>query len=186
MKKIVILFILTLFISCDERSLGKDYYYLPEYDANEIRTGSFIYRSFDENVWDKILIFPTVKKIEFNDNYIIVLQEPNKKLMLKNTNSDLKFWNEYYLTNKKDSLVSLDHKKMMLSEIHNLVDNNKIKRLNKITDSIFKNEIFYKKIFQNKINYYIIQKVDDSIFGPLTLKEFEILKRKKIISLDFE
>lgn len=186
MRKIVLLFILLFFVSCNERNLGKDYYCLSEYEANEYLTGSFVYKSFNENVFEKIIVYPKVKSIEFNTEYIIVLQQPNKKLMLKKIKDDLELWNNYYSENKKDSLVSLVHKKMLLSNIHKLVGSNKTEKLNITADSIFNNEIFYKKMFENKSNYYIIQKANDSIFGPLTLKGFEIIKKKKSIDLDFE
>ena len=107
-------------------------------------------------------------------------------LIIKKIKDDLGFWSQYYSNNKKDSLVSLVHKKVQLSDIHNLVGNKRLEKLDVIADSIFNNEIFYKKMFENKSNYYIIQKVNDSIFGPLTIEEFEILKRKKKIDLDFE
>lgn len=185
MRKIALLFIIFLFVSCDERSLGKNYYYLSEYDANEYLTESFVYKSFDENVFDEIIIYPKVKSIEFDNKYIIVFQQPNKELMLKQIKEDLELWNDHYLESKKDSLVSLVHNKMRLTDIHNLVKNKK-EKLNITVDSIFNNEILYKKMFRNKSNYYIIQKANDSIFGPLTLKEFEVIKKKKSIDLDFE
>ena len=46
--------------------------------------------------------------------------------------------------------------------------------------------MFYKKIFKHKENYFIIQKANDSIFGQLTLSEFETLKRNKKINLELE
>ena len=53
-------------------------------------------------------------------------------------------------------------------------------------DSIFNYEPFYKKMVKNKYNYYIIEKTNDSVFGQLTLKEFEAIKKEKKIDLDFE
>lgn len=186
MRKIALLFILLFFVSCNERNLGKDYYCLSEYEANEYLTGSFVYKSFNENVFEKIIVYPKVKNIEFNKGYIIVFQQPDKQIMLKEIKSDITFWNNYYLRNKKDSLISLIHGKITLKNINNLIKKSTTKDLNKVADSIFKNELFYKKMFQNKSNYYIIEKANDSVFGPLTVKEFEILKRNKKIDLDFE
>lgn len=186
MKKALIIFVIITLVSCKERELGNNYYYLPEYEAKEYLTGVFIYKSFDEDVFNEIIIYPDVKEIKFDDKYIISLQQPNKFLMVKRIKDDLELWNNYYFENKKDSLINLVHKKMLLSEINNLVENKKIEKINVIADSIFSSELFYKKMFRNKYNYYIIQKENDSIFGPLTLKEFEILKKEKKIDLDFE
>jgi hypothetical protein len=106
--------------------------------------------------------------------------------MKKRIKDDFEFWSRYYSNNKKDSLVNLVHKKMLLSDIHKLVGINNTEKLNKVTDSLFYNEIYYKKMFQNKSNYYIIQKSNDSIFGPLTIIEFEAMKKDKSIDLKFE
>ncbi len=174
-------------LSCkNESSLGSDFYCLPKYDAEEYLTGSFIYKSTNENVFSKIIVYPVVEKTNYNESYIIALQQPNKSLMIKRIKDDLELWNNYYFENKKDSLINLVHKKMLLSEIHNLVGSKKIEKINVVADSIFNNEPFYKKMFRNKYNYYIIEKTNDSVFGPLTLKEFEALKKEKKIDLDFE
>ncbi len=42
------------------------------------------------------------------------------------------------------------------------------------------------KIIKNKLNYYIIDKKSKRTIGPLTLKEFEAIKKKKSIDLDFK
>ena len=106
--------------------------------------------------------------------------------MLKKIKDDLELWNNYYLENKKIVQLVWFIKECYFLEIHNLVGNNGKERLNAIADSIFNNEMFYKKIFKHKENYFIIQKANDSIFGQLTLSEFETLKRNKKINLEFE
>ena len=153
MRKLFVIFVLLLLISCNEKELGNNYYYLPDYEAKEYLTGAFIYRSCNEDVFDEIIIYPDIKKINHNDKYIIAQQQPNKKLMVKRIKDNLELWNNYYLENKKDSLVQLVHKKIFLADIHNLVRNKKTEKLNVIADSIFNSEMFYKKMFRNKSNY---------------------------------
>lgn len=185
MKKFLIVFFLVILLSCNERNLGNNYYYLPDYESKEYFTRKFIYKSFDENVFDEIIVYPNVIKFEYDKKYIISLQQPNKFLMLKRIKENLELWDNYYIENKKDSLVSIVHKKILLSEIHSILGNRKMEKLNMVSDSIFINDIYFKKMFRNKYNYYIINKENDSIFGPLTLNEFEILKKEKNINLEF-
>ena len=188
MKKTFIIFVLFTLFSCNDGSdLGDDYYYLPDYEALDIgyAYGTMVYKSENKNHFNDVIVYSDIKNIKFNSEYIIVLQEPNKKLMIKQIADDLTTWNNYYLENKKDSVVNLTHGKLSLKNIDNLIKENKSRRLDKIADSIFNKESFYKKIFKNKENYYIIQKENDSIFGPLNLKEFTKIKNKKNIDLDF-
>jgi hypothetical protein len=189
MKKIGTFLTLFMLVSCNDGSdLGNKYYYLPDYEALDIgyAYGSMVYKSENKNHFNNVLIYSEIERINYNDKYILAIQKPNKSLIIKRIKDDLELWNNYYSENKKDSLVSLVHKKMLLSNIHKLVGSNKTEKLNITADSIFNNEIFYKKMFQNKSNYYIIQKANDSIFGPLTLKKFDAIKKKKSIDLDFE
>ena len=61
-----------------------------------------------------------------------------------------------------------------------------IKISNEIADSIMKNNPIQRKIFSLKEVYWIIQIKGDVLYGPLTLKEFDALKKEKKIDLDFE
>lgn len=189
MKKNSILFIVFLLTSCSNiETLGEDYYYLSGDDAMDIGYpyGSLIYRSKQKTTFDETLIYADVIKKKADDQYIIIKQQPNKKLAINKIKQNLEFWNEYYLENHKDSLVEIGYDKMTLINIQNLVKKNKSIRQDIIADSLFKHKVCYKKIFKNKNNYYIIQKRNDSIFGPLTLKDFQKIKRKKKIDLDFD
>ncbi|EKT3966592.1 hypothetical protein NTJ12_001659 [Flavobacterium psychrophilum] len=155
MKKIVVLLTLFTLFSCNDGSdLGNKYYYLPDYEALDIgyAYGSIVYKSENKNHFNNVLIYSEIEKINYNDEYILAIQKPNKASMTKRIKDDLELWNNYYLESKKDSLVSLVLKKMRLTDIHNLVDDKK-RNLNITADSIFKNEILYKKMFQNKNNY---------------------------------
>ena len=189
MTKIILFLSIFCFLSWrNNDNLGSGYYYLSDFNAMDVGYpyGSIVYKSNQENLYKKIIIYSKIEYINYDEEYICIVQKPNKSLMKKKLKDDFEFWNRYYFSNKKDSLINLVHKKILLSDIHKIVGNNKAEKLDLTADSIFNNEIFYKKMFQNKSNYYIIQKVNDSIFGPLTFKGFEDLKRNKKIDLDFE
>jgi hypothetical protein len=189
MKKIILIFVFFNILSCNNiDDLGSGYYYLSSDDASDIGYpyGSIIYKTNQKKSFKNIIIYPEIINIKYNEEYILSIQQPNEILILKRIKDDLRFWSRYYSKNKKDSLVSLFQNKILLSDIRNLVGNNKSEKINEIADSIFKNQLFYMKMFQNKSNYYIIQKVNDSIFGPLTFNEFEAIKKKKSIFLEFE
>ncbi len=49
-------------------------------------------------------------------------------------------------------------------------------------DSLFKNNPYYKKIFANKVNYWIIEKFTDSLIGPLNKLEFDAKRESLGIS----
>lgn len=185
-KNIFFGMVIICFTSCkDETDLGNNFYYLPDYESVDIGYpyGTIVYKSREKDKFEKIFIYADVISVSYNDNYIIVKQIPNRKILLQNIKDDLNLWSNYYLEIKRDSLIDLNYQKTSIYHIHKLVTN---KGAEAITDSIFNNEPFYKKMFVNKYNYYIIEKTNDFVFGSLTLKEFEAIKKEKKIDLDFE
>ncbi|UYW02005.1 hypothetical protein K5I29_03585 [Flavobacterium agricola] len=187
MKKIYFgIIILFCFTSCNDKNyLGNNFYYLSEYESMDIGYpyGTIIYKSSEKNMFEKIIINSDVVNINNDENYIIVKQSPNKKLLLESIKNDLNVWNNYYISIKKDSLIDLNNQKISIYNIHKLVTN---RGTEVITDSIFNNEVLYRKMFRNKFNYYIIEKKTDSVYGPLTLEELNVFKKKKKIDLNFE
>lgn len=55
-----------------------------------------------------------------------------------------------------------------------------------IADSLFHDSKFYQNMFQNKFNYFIIDKRNDKVSGPLTKREFETIKVKRNIKMQFD
>lgn len=188
-KKNLLFIVIICFISCkDETDLGNNFYYLPNYESKDVGYpyGSIVYKSKEKYAFEKTFVYTDIVGINNNDSYIIVKQIPNKKLLLQNIKddlNDLKLWSNYYLESKKGSLVDLIYKKTSIYDIHKLIKN---KDTEIVVDSIFKNDSFCKSMFRNKINYYIIQKDKDIVFGPLTFNEFEVMKKNKNIDLDFK
>lgn len=185
MKKVFIIFVFLL-LSCDnEAVLGNNYYYLTDYEALDVGYphGSIVYKSDRINSFDDIVVYSDIEKCIYNSEYILISQIPNKSLMLGQLREDLEFWNAYFLKNGKNINVDLMYGEVSLNEINKLFL--KPQDINEKVDSIFRNELFYRKIFRNKRNYYIIQKTNDSVFGPLTVEEFQEIKNKKNIDLDW-
>lgn len=98
MKVIFLLFALTLLASCHNvTTVGNDYYYLPDHEAMDIGypNGSIVYKSSAKNSFEKILVYSAIEKCISNDEYIIVLQKPNKQNMRNLIKEDFNFWNQY-------------------------------------------------------------------------------------------
>jgi len=113
-----ILILLFTCISCSDRKLGDDYYFLPKYESIDVGypdSEAFVYKSNQEYVFSDIKIRGDVLDVNYNSKYIIA---------------------------KRDPLISRD-------------ENSGI------------------------IEYYIIEKKNDKLFGPLTEKGFD----KKIVEL---
>lgn len=185
---VLMLFFLKIATNKDDQNLGSGYYFLPNYEAIDVGYpyGNLIYKSNNKNHFDIILIRSDIKSVNYNDQFIIVYQEPNKKLALKEISDMLILWNNYYNEIKRDSLINLEYEKASLSDINRMIGGKNNEQITRITDSIFSSEESYKKVFANKYNYYIIDKVNNTISEPLSLKEFNKKKKEKNIDLEFE
>ncbi|MFB9109792.1 hypothetical protein [Flavobacterium gyeonganense] len=188
MKKMNVLFVAFLLTNCSNiETMGDNYYYLSDDEAIDIGYpyGSMFYRSKEKSNFEEVLIYADVIQKKFNDEYIIIKQQPNKKLLINKIKQNLEFWNNYYLENRKDSLVEIGYDKMTLKDIQTLLEKNKKTKKDIVADSLFRQKSCYKKIFKNKTNYYIIEKTTDSIFGPLNIKDFKNIKARKKVDLEF-
>lgn len=96
-------------------------------------------------------IYPNVVDYSFNSDFIIALQKPDykefKSIIAFQLRDNLK---KYPGNSKKDIFES-----------------------EKVADSILKANSFYKKIFANKINFWIIDNKRKILFGPLSKQEYE-------------
>lgn len=187
MKKLILINFAIILISCENNNLGNSYHYMTKDEAIDIgsRFGAIIYKSERKDVINDIKIFSDVIACNSNDEFIIAIQEPNKTIMINTLLSDMEFWNKHYLKTQKDSTIHLDYGEFRLKSISNLLEGKQEKDVNLIADSIFNREMFYRKIFKNKYNYYLIEKINDSIYGPFNKNEFEAIKSKKKVDLVF-
>ena len=180
MKYIVFFSLLIIFIGCKDAGLGNNYYHLGYYEGRDIGYpyGTIIYKSTDKNIIGKPCIYADVVDFVANKDYILVVQKPSKELFYKIIKDDLEFWKKYHAEAKTDTLLVFPHGTIMLKDLLEQMKRND-NQSGKITDSIFKNERYYKKLFMSEYNYWIIQKVNDSLIGPLTKEDF-LFKSKEL------
>lgn len=142
-------------------------------------------------------IYPNVIGYSFNDDYIIVCQEPNKTLYKTLFASTLANNYNVYCSYIKDSVSEKYHKsrsEILADSIIAKIFKSKnvsfentgedILKGEKIADSIIKNNTIQKKIFSLKKVYWIVGVKDNILFGPYSKDEFELRKNEKNIDLE--
>jgi len=189
MRRLLIALLLISLYSC--HSDKERYYFFDKYDSMDMGDGrdTFIYKSKQRNIYDKIIIYSDIIKYGEDKAYIIALQRPNEELMLKLLEDKLGVYYSYHEDENEKmrfphgSMTNKDLKKSLDSLVSNTKDSTEAYQIE--AEKIFKKEPFYQKVFQNELNYYIIDKKVDSVFGPLKYDEFERLKQKKNINVKF-
>ena len=182
---------LTSLISChdDSNNLGKDYYYMTKDDALDsgLVSWDFIYKSDKTRRRYYSIIDKTPSDIidySFDDNYIIAKQKYNREVLLNELGMELSSWGGYYNIYKREGVINFNDVPVSLKEISKQIE---LRGSTNLADSIISHSTYYKELLTpNKINYYIIDKDEDSILGPFDKLEFEKIKKEKGINLDFK
>ena len=182
---------LTSLISChdDSNNLGKYYYYMTKDDALDygLISWDFIYKSDKTRSSYYSIIDKTPSDIidySFDDNYIIAKQKYNREVLLNELEMELSSWGGYYNIYKREGVINFNDVQVSLKEISKQIE---LRGSTNLADSIISHSTYYKELLTpNKINYYIIDKDEDSILGPLDKLEFEKIKKEKGINLDFK
>ena len=182
---------LTSLISChdDSNNLGKDYYYMTKDDAlyYGFPSWDYIYKSDKRRSSYYSVIDKTPSDIidySFDDNYIIAKQKYNREVLLNELRMELSSWGGYYNIYKREGVINFNDVQVSLKEISKQIE---LGRSTNLADSIISHSSYYKELLTpNKINYYIIDKDEDSILGPFDMLEFEKIKKEKGINLDFK
>lgn len=191
MKKYLILVSLILFFilnSCTgagdvSEDLGNGYTYFSEGSCSRI-TSNFIYKEG---------IYPNINKYSFDKNFIIIEQSPTSKNVIHFLSNELRI--KYgLLLYKKDSLKMTKHVvKFMQSKIwtdsiwhkeisKEILPESNVKsfdKLYKIASKIIKEDPYFQEMFSRKVNYYIIDKKNEQVYGPLS-KEKYLIKRNEL------
>ncbi|MGX5687424.1 hypothetical protein [Arcticibacter tournemirensis] len=168
-------------------------------DASEDLGSGYTYRSDGGNHWirgDHVMkdgIDVNVIAYNFNKDYVIAMQEPFEE------------YYKVYLTNNLISRYGIMlydsaaiknpdvHQKKFLNSpwwqdsalrkrmaAHILPDNNNDNaEIESIVDSVIKSDPYYKRIFSRKLNYWIIRKKDNELFGPFSKEEY-LTKRNEL------
>ena len=182
---------LTSLISChdDSNNLGKYYYYMTKDDALDygLVSWDFIYKSDKTRSRYYSIIDKTPSDIidySFDDNYIIAKQKYNREVLLNELGMELSSWRGYYNIYKREGGINFNDVQVSLKEISKQIE---LRGSTNLADSIISHSSYYKELLTpNKINYYIIDKDEDSILGPFDKLEFEKIKKEKGINLDFK
>ena len=194
MKKTILaifpIFLISL-ISChdDSNNLGKDYYYMTKDDAlyYGFPSWDYIYKSDKRRSSYYSVIDKTPSDIidySFDDNYIIAKQKYNREVLLNELRMELSSWGGYYNIYKREGVINFNDVPVSLKEISKQIE---LRRSTNLADSIISHSTYYKELLTpNKINYYIIDKDEDSILGPFDKLEFEKIKKEKGINLVFK
>ena len=194
MKKTILaifpIFLISL-ISChdDSNNLGKDYYYMTKDDAlyYGFPSWDYIYKSDKRRSSYYSVIDKTPSDIidySFDDNYIIAKQKYNREVLLNELRMELSSWGGYYNIYKREGVINFNDVQVSLKEISKQIE---LGRSTNLADSIISHSSYYKELLTpNKINYYIIDKDEDSTWGPFDKLEFEKIKKEKGINLDFK
>ena len=194
MKKTILaifpIFLISL-ISCHDNSnnLGKDYYYMTKDDALYYGYPSwdFIYKSDKRRSGTFSIIATTPSDVidySFDDNYIIAKQKYNREVLSNELGMELSRWGGYYNIYKREGVINFNDVPVSLKEISKQIE---LRGSTNLADSIISHSTYYKELLTpNKINYYIIDKDEDSILGPFDKLEFEKIKKEKGINLDFK
>jgi hypothetical protein len=120
----------------------------------------------------------------FDDNYIIAKQKYNREVLLNELGMELSSWGGYYNIYKREGVINFNDVPVSLKEISKQIE---LRGSTNLADSIISHSTYYKELLTpNKINYYIIDKDEDSILGPFDKLEFEKIKKEKGINLDFK
>lgn len=182
---------LTSLISChdDSNNLGKYYYYMTKDDALDygLVSWDFIYKSDKTRSRYYSIIDKTPSDIidySFDDKYIIAKQKYNREVLLNELGMELSSWGGDYNMHKREGIINFNDVPVSLKEISKQIE---LGRSTNLADSIISHSTYYKELLTpNKINYYIIDKDEDSILGPFDKLEFEKIKKEKGINLDFK
>ena len=182
---------LTSLISChdDSNNLGKDYYYMTKDDALDygLVSWDFIYKSDKRRSGTFSIIATTPSDVidySFDDNYIIAKQKHNREVLLNELKMELSSWGGYYNIYKREGVINFNDVPVSLKEISKQIE---LRGSTNLADSIISHSSYYKELLTpNKINYYIIDKDEDSILGHFDKLEFEKIKKEKGINLDFK
>ena len=182
---------LTSLISChdDSNNLGKDYYYMTKDDAlyYGFPSWDYIYKSDKRRSSYYSVIDKTPSDIidySFDDNYIIAKQKYNREVLLNELRMELSSWGGDYNIYKREGVINFNDVPVSLKEISKQIE---LRGSTNLADSIISHSSYYKELLTpNKINYYIIDKDEDSILGPFDMLEFEKIKKEKGTNLDFK
>ena len=184
MRNLFLVILSISLFSCSEtklnKNLGKGYHYLSEGGAMDVDVyvgDAITYNS----LFNDPIVFPRIVDYKFNSDYIVCKQEFDKELSSELLQSSLEFnYRELTIQNNEIKYEALLN---YISELggDNALENMlfSIKKKNIIgfskpkVDSIINNNLSFVKMDKQKVNYYIIDKLNDKKYLILDRSTFE-------------
>ncbi|MDR1005411.1 MAG: hypothetical protein LBL74_00910 [Bacteroidales bacterium] len=155
--------------------LGEGYYYYAEGAGARI-----IAQRNNKKLDNGTTIYPTVLIYDYDKTFIIAKQSPSKDKYAILWAIDVKternlISNSNYLRTiiAKDSII-LDSLIDTMRFVDSIIRNDSM-----FFDSVVLEDSYFKKMFSNDTNYWIIYKPEHQVLGPYTYKEF-VIKRKEL------
>jgi len=178
MKKIILFLAIISIVSCKDKGLGGDYFYLSSDEASDIGYpyGSIVYQSKDKYIYDNICLFADIIRIKSVGETVLIEQRPNKTLLVKLIKDDITFWNQHFIKTKKDSLVKVAGEKIYLSDLQ------KVAKMDNAVNHFIRNSPKLSLMLKNETNYYILDIGNKTLSKPLTLQEFKTECKNKGLS----
>lgn len=143
----------------------------------------------------KTTIYQDVISKAFNEDFIIAKQKPNRRHYVPTLGLDLYTRYKSYMHYIQNPMIlkeegyrelrgkiewdSINYKTFFSRGASDKNSSKDIQISWSIADSLINNDPYYKKIFANEINYWIIYNPKDTLIGPLTKEEY-IVKRKEL------
>lgn len=176
----IVLILLFIFGRNDEREikLGQGYHYIPfkeiTFDATGFG-GNGIYVYKDSCIVP--IIFPHIISYKYDSTYILVKQKFNF-LQTKHLLEYMLFLPNTYFKYDKD-LVFLEE-----SYLDSVSNKNDTIQMEEFITNIMNHDKYIMKMVANNENYYIINKNNNRIIGPLNYELFKKLKLEMSIQID--
>lgn len=105
---------------------------------------------------DKQDLYATIIDYDYNDDFIIAIQEPDSLEIVHQISFDLEEDTKLFPINS--------------------VDNTERSLI--VADSIIRNDPFYQLMLSRQYNYWIVQHKKNKVYGPLSREDFDSIKYK--------
>ena len=176
----IVIILLFIFGRNDERkiNLGQGYYYIPfqeiTFDVTSFGgNGIYVYK----NNCKVPIIFPDIISYKYDSTYILVKQKFNF-LQTKSLLETMLFLPNTYFKYDKD-FVFLEE-----SYSDSVSNKNDTIQMEEFITNIMNHDKYIMKMVANDENYYIINKSNNKIIGPLKYEIFKKLKLEMRIQID--
>lgn len=175
MKKILLYTLTVLLTSCNSDTNIENYYYYNDDLDKSAPFGTFVYKSTQPFVFNKILITTNVTGFRQNSKFVVARQELDTSLLRKYIYSEIEAF--VRLRGYNGERNSLSFYNYILPDTFLLRFENNDSNINYLTRTVLESPKI-QKLTKNDINYWIIQKSNDSTIGPLTKSEFDGVRIK--------